>query len=71
MHFEIISPNDLALLIESSTITRRLSAKVDAFEAAHPIIGRLLVTVDAISGTATVASERPVSDHLITLGQAA
>ena len=66
MHFKLISGDDLAVIIESSTVTRRVSERIDAFEAMHPVIGRLLVTVDAISGDATVASDRPLADHLVS-----
>lgn len=71
MHFQLVSISDLALIIESSTITRRVSERIDAFEAMHPVIGRLLVTVDPISGDATVASDRPLADYLILFGPAA
>lgn len=65
MHFQLVSGDDLALILECSTVTRRVSERFDAFEAAHPLIGRLLVTVCGITGNATVASERPLSDHLV------
>lgn len=65
MHFETVSGDDLALIIESSTVTRRLSGKLDAFEAFHPVIGRLMVTVCGISGLASVASDRPLDAHMV------
>ncbi|AVO43900.1 hypothetical protein [Phreatobacter cathodiphilus] len=65
MHFQLVPGDDLALILECSTVTRRVSERLDAFEAAHPLIGRLLVTVDAITGNATVASDRPLADHLV------
>ncbi|MFN3627506.1 MAG: hypothetical protein ACK4S3_06465 [Parvibaculum sp.] len=71
MHFQLVSISDLALIIESSTITRRVSERIDAFEAMHPVIGRLLVTVDPISGDATVASDWPLADHLALYPRAA
>ncbi len=64
MHFQLVSGDDLALIIESSTITRRVSERIDAFEAMHPVIGRLLITVDAISGDATIASDRPLAGRI-------
>ncbi len=65
MQFQLVSGDDLALILECSTVTRRVSERIDAFEATHPIIGRLLVTVCGITGSATVASVGPLSDHLL------
>ena len=65
MHFQLVSGDDLALILECSTVTRRISERLDAFEAAHPLIGRLLVTACGITGNATVASDRPLADHLV------
>lgn len=65
MHFQLVSGDDLALILESSTVTRRVSERIDAFEASHPFIGRLLVTVDPMSGDAAVASDRPLDRHLV------
>lgn len=65
MHFQLVSGDDLALILECSTVTRRVSDRIDAFEATHPVIGRLLVTACGITGNATVASDRSLADHLV------
>jgi hypothetical protein len=65
MHFQLVSGDDIALILECSTVTQRVSERLDAFEAAHPLIGRLFVTACGITGNATVASDRPLADHLV------
>lgn len=71
MHFQLVSGDDLAVILECSTVTRRVSERIDAFEATHSIIGRLLVTVCGITGNATVASDRPLDRHLFPYRQQA
>ena len=65
VNFQLVSGDDLALLLQTSTITRRVSGALDAFEATHPLIGRLLVTVCGVTGNATVASDAPLQRHLV------
>lgn len=70
MHFQLIDFNDHALLRESVTITRRLPhPSLEAYEAQHVGAGRLMVTVDPVSGDAAVTSDRPLRDHLVLFAQ--
>jgi hypothetical protein len=65
LNFQLVSGDDLALILQTSTVTRRVSEALDAFEAIHPLIGRLFISVCSITGNATIASDAPLQRHLV------